>query len=297
MDRRALGLVIILTSIWATGPVTARFLVGVSGEITPTVLALFRWIIGFAFLFLALIKNQSLTESSDTLKTSWRHFLAIGIAIGAYGLLFLFGVSITSATNGALLTNLHPVFIAVLAHIFLQEKIRTRTVFGVVAALFGMLIVTTKGDLSLLVFSSEQFIGDLLVIFSAVAWACQSLLGRKYVNKYGGLQTMALSIPFSFILLVPVALVFGDIRTIASVSLVGFLLILHFSLLVSGVGYVLWYLILARMEATQASVWLLIVPVYTIILAYFLLNESITISVVGGAALLLAGIYLVQTAK
>jgi drug/metabolite transporter (DMT)-like permease len=297
MDRRALGLVIILTSIWATGPVTARFLVGVSDEITPTVLALFRWIIGFAFLFLALIKNQSLTETSDTLKTSWRHFLTIGIAIGAYGLLFLFGVSITSATNGALLTNLHPVFIAVLAHIFLQEKIRTRTVFGVVAALFGMLVVTTKGDLSLLVFSSEQFIGDLLVIFSAVAWACQSLLGRKYVNKYGGLQTMALSIPFSFILLVPVALVFGDIRTIASVSLVGFLLILHFSLLVSGVGYVLWYLILARMEATQASVWLLIVPVYTIILAYFLLNESITISVVGGAALLLAGIYLVQTAK
>jgi drug/metabolite transporter (DMT)-like permease len=64
---------------------------------------------------------------------------------------------------------------------------------------------------------------------------------------------MALSIPFSFILLVPAALVFGDIRTIASVSLVGFLLILHFSLIVSGVGYVLWYLILQRMEATKAT--------------------------------------------
>jgi drug/metabolite transporter (DMT)-like permease len=51
------------------------------------------------------------------------------------------------------------------------------------------------------------------------------------------------------------------------------------------------------METAKASVWLLIVPVYTIILAYFLLNESITISVVGGTALLLAGIYLVQTAK
>ena len=297
MDRRALGLVIILTAIWGTGPVTARFLVGVSGEIVPTDLTLVRWLIAFTFLFFVLLRKQSLSETTSTLKADWRHFLAIGSAIAAFGLLFLFGVSLSSATNAGLLTNVHPIWIVILAPIFLNEKTHLRTVFGILATLIGMLVVVTKGQFSSLVLSSEYLVGDLLLILSALAWAIQSILARKYVKKYGGLQTTVLSAPFAIIILVPFSLILGNIQTIFSVSLIGFLLILHFSLVISGVGYVLWYLILERMEATKASVSILIVPVYTIIFAYFFLNEAITVSVIGGTAFILAGIYLVQTAK
>lgn len=297
MDRKTFSLILILTAIWGTGPVTARFLVGVSGEISPTVLALIRWILGFTLLLFVLNRNQCLKETAYTLKTDWRHFLAIGVAVAAYGLLFLFGVSLTFATNAALLTNLHPVWIAILSYIFLNKRISSRTVLGIATALIGMLFVVTQGDLSLLVINSERFLGDFLVILSALAWAIQSLLARTYgIKKYGGLQTMTLSATFAIIVLVPFALILGDIRTLVSVSLIGWLAILHFSLIISGVGYVLWYLILDRMEATQASVWLLIIPVYTIIFAFFLLSEPITFSVVGGAVILLIGIYLVETA-
>ncbi|MFB0544529.1 MAG: DMT family transporter [Asgard group archaeon] len=297
MDRKALGLVLILTVIWGTGPVTARFLVGVSGEISPTVLALVRWILGFTLLFFVLIRNHGLKDAAYNLKADWRHFLAIGVAVAAYGLLFLFGVSLTFATNAALLTNLHPIWIAILANIFLNERISSRIVLGIAVAITGMLVVVTQGDLSLLVISPERFFGDFLVILSALAWAIQSLLARTYgIKKYGGFKTMTLSAPFAIIVLVPFALILGDIRTLVSVSLIGWLAILHFSLIISGVGYVLWYLILDRMEATQASVWLLIIPVYTIIFAFLLLSEPITISVVGGAVILLIGIYLVETA-
>jgi drug/metabolite transporter (DMT)-like permease len=297
MDRKALGLVIILTAIWGTGPVTARFLVGVSGEITPTELTLMRWVIAFLFLFFVLIRNQSLNETTHTFKANWRHFLAIGATVAAYSLLFLFGVSMTFAANASLLTNLHPVFLAVSAYIFHNERVSTRTFVGIVIALGGASIVITQGDFSLLVFSSERVLGDLLMILSAFAWAIQSILVRKYVHNYGGLQIMALSAPFAVLVALPFALILGNMRALVSVSLIGLLLILHFSLIISGVGYVLWYLILDRMEATKASVCLLIVPIYTIIFAYLLLNEPITLSVVGGAALLLIGIYLVETTK
>jgi drug/metabolite transporter (DMT)-like permease len=294
MDRRTLLLIVILTGIWGTGPVVARFLVGVSGEIMPTDLALVRWIIAFVFLFVVLSRNQSLNETKLTLKADWLRFLLIGVTIAGFGLLFLFGVSLSFAVNAALLTNLHPIFIAVLAHIFLNEKTGVRQLLGVFTAITGMLIVVTGGNLSTIVFGSEQFIGDILLILSALAWSIQSLLARKYVKKYGGLQTITLSAPFTILVLIPFALFLGNMQTLLNVSLIGWLLILHFSLGISGIGYVLWFVILRRIETAKASVSILIVPIYTIIFANIFLNEPITLMVVVGTVFVLTGIYLVQ---
>ena len=296
MDRRTLILILILTGIWGTGPVVARFLVGVSGEIMPTDLALVRWIIAFVFLFVLLSRNQRLNETKLTFKSDWLRFLAIGATIAIFGLLFLFGVSLSFAVNAALLTNLHPIFIVILAHIFLNEKTGVKQLLGISAAVIGMLVVVTNGDLSSLVLS-EQFVGDLLLILSALAWSIQSLLARKYVKKYGGLQTMTLSAPFTIIVLIPFALILGNMQTLFTVSLIGWLLILHFSLGISGIGYVLWFLILRRIETAKASVSILIVPIYTIIFANIFLNEPITLMVVVGTVFVLTGIYLVQRIK
>jgi drug/metabolite transporter (DMT)-like permease len=293
MDRRTLILILILTGIWGTGPVVARFLVGVSGEIMPTDLALVRWIIAFVFLFVVLSRNQSFNETKLTFKSDWLRFLAIGATIAIFGLLFLFGVSLSFAVNAALLTNLHPIFIAILAHIFLNEKTGVKQLLGISASVLGMLIVVTNGDLSSLVLSG-QLIGDVLLILSALAWSIQSLLARKYVKKYGGLQTMTLSAPFTIMVLIPFAVIFGNMQTLSNVSLIGWLLILHFSLGISGIGYVLWFQILRRIETAKASLSILIVPIYTIIFANMFLSEPITLIVVGGAVLVLAGIYIVQ---
>ena len=296
MDRKTLFLILILTAIWGTGPVTARFLVGVSGEIHPTDLTLLRWMIAFIFLFVVLSRTQSFNESKLSFKADWLNFLAIGAANAAFGLLFLFGVSLSFAVNAALLTNLHPIFIAILAHVLLNEKTGITQSLGIFSAIIGMLVVVTQGDFSSLVLSG-QFIGDFLLILSALAWSIQSLLARKHVKTYGGLQTLALSAPFTIILLIPFAVILGNMQTIFTVSLIGWLLILHFSLGISGIGYVLWFLILRRIETTKASVSILIVPLYTIIFANIFLNEPITLMVVVGTVFVLTGIYLVQKTK
>ena len=84
----------------------------------------------------------------------------------------------TSLTNVAILFATSPFITAVLARIFLGERLTLRRVLGIVIALAGAVSLLCKGDLSLLA-DLKMNTGDLLELGAAFTISVMTILGRR----------------------------------------------------------------------------------------------------------------------
>jgi drug/metabolite transporter (DMT)-like permease len=65
----------------------------------------------------------------------------------------------------------------------------------------------------------------------------------------------------------------------------------------SGLGYLLWYAALERIEASKVAAFLYLEPLVTLVAAVALLGEPVAPTTVLGGVLVLTGVLIVQTAK
>ncbi len=91
-------------------------------------------------------------------------------------LLFFKGLSITTASNGALIHKTMFLFIAIMAVIFLKEKLNKWLMSGILLLLIGNVL--------LLKFNAQTFLqrGDLLILLATVFWAIESIISKKAVK-------------------------------------------------------------------------------------------------------------------
>jgi drug/metabolite transporter (DMT)-like permease len=121
-----------------------------------------------------LIKDWKLF--STLTKKQWLQLLLIGLIGGSIPfLLFFKGLSLTSAAQGAFIHKTMFVYAAILAVIFLKEKISKEFLLGALLLLFGSLI-------SLKALPSSFGKGDLFILLATILWAIENLIS-KYVLK------------------------------------------------------------------------------------------------------------------
>ena len=103
-----------------------------------------------------------------------------------YMILFLFGVSKTTAGNTALLLASMPMWTAVLSFIFLRERLHRLTWIGFALTFIGAIIVTlTGGNVSL---GSEFVVGNVLVLCAALCWAVSTVISPAILRSMSPLQ-------------------------------------------------------------------------------------------------------------
>lgn len=134
-----------------------------------TVVALM--LIGFIFL----IKDWKLF--SGLTKKQWLKLLIIGLIGGSIPfLLFFKGLSLTSAAQGAFIHKTMFIYAAILAAVFLKEKISKEFLIGALLLLFGSLI-----SLKVLPISFGK--GDLLVFLATILWAIENLISKHALKE------------------------------------------------------------------------------------------------------------------
>lgn len=137
--------------------------------------------------------------------TKWRGFQVIVdrkhllpvIGIGmvgnlVYQVLFIVGVNYTNAANSAVILGTIPVWIALMAHLFTEEKLTTPKTLGIFFAFSGVGLIIF-GRSTGFSFSSTSALGDVIVLLSAVA--CRTLYFQKNILK----STTPRSIRHSFL--------------------------------------------------------------------------------------------------
>ena len=150
--------------------------------VPPISLAFFRWF--FVFLILLPFTINNISENSSHLNKELKKLFFLGfMGCGVCGAFpFLAGMT-TTVTNIGIIYTSSPIFIILISSIFFKEKIFRLQIYGLALCLIGVLLIITKGKVSLLV-SLKFTSGDLWVLGAAVGWALYAIFLLRWKSKF-----------------------------------------------------------------------------------------------------------------
>lgn len=227
---------------------------------------------------------------------TFKQLLIFGAMISAvYQVLFLLGVSHTSSGNSALIISTIPLWTALLARVFLHEKLRVLAWWGLTIALTGTIIVAfQKGDVSVRL---EQFWGNLFMLGSAMVWAGGTVYSRPLLAKISPIQLSAAA----SVIALPVHLTIAASRFEGSLSVLQspslWLIILYSGVLSSGLALPMWNYGVRHAGAAHAAIIQNLVPLVAIVVAWFARGEPVTQYQILGGSLILSGVIMVRRGR
>ena len=254
----------------------------------------FRFTFSFALLAGYYIVHRP--QYFEIFKTPPVLGIVAGLAVGGNYLGFTTGVDLTSPSNTQILIQIAPLLVAIVGVVYFKERltILQKSGFGIAAAGF---LLFYRDQLHNLVISSQQYtLGNLWIIFGAVAWAIFALCQKYLVRFWAPQQTNLLIYLVAAIMFSPLA-VFHEFQ--------GLTLSDWLTLIFLGANTLIAYGTLGEalklIPANQVSAVIVLNPLITLIVAGvlsvqklpWLSSESTTLVGYIGALLLLAGVGLV----
>ncbi|MBU0590952.1 DMT family transporter [Candidatus Micrarchaeota archaeon] len=280
---------IILMFFWALMHPFSKMIVS---DVSPALIAFLRNAIG-AVVILGMIyfsKTKLTIDKKDIVP-----LVVLGIIGTALSSLLLFnGIGLSTATNASILVNINPIFIAVLAPLIIHEKLDKKQIIGVVIAFLGMVLVTTNGMNLNQMINDGYFIGNVILIGSAVCITIYTIYGKKYVEKYGGIVATFYTVLAGAAFLLFYTSASGEIGNIAKITIDEWPIILYIGAVITGFIYVIWYKSIPFIGASRASSFKLLIPVFAVIASIILLGEVPSIFTIVGGAMVVAGLALNQ---
>ncbi len=282
--RSAIALVIVIILSGISFPLIKIFF----GEMQPISMAFMRSLIALPLLWgVAYYINPNV---KGVLK-NWKALLLIGvIGITVYELFQNFGLVYATASESSVLLCTDPIWIAIMASMFLKEKLNAKKIAGIVIAFVGMSTIVLRGSAGTFVFTPLGLFGDLLAIGGAFSWALFSVYGKKVLEKVNPYDMSAYMTLFGTILLG--ALTFGFEGFSLPTSANGWAILLYIGLGVSGVVYLMWFVALDGLSAYQAGTGMFFVPLVGIVASALLLGETLDLVFGIGAIFVIIGMYL-----
>ncbi len=261
--------------------------------VQPAAVVAGRWSVTAVLVLLLLARRRQMGAFTAALRVDLPAFFLLSL----FGVTLLYGLQITgqartSAVNTGLLANTVPVFTALLAAFFLHQRLRLAGWAGIVLAMIGAWVVST-GGLRLDV-NPATALGDGLVLLSSLAAALYFVFGSRLLRGYPALMVTAAAATLGALTLLPVALLAGrgSIWTWQAVAAV----------IALGIGPGLlanlwWWETVEWLDASRAAVYVYLIPLLTMVFAALLLGETIAPAQLGGAALLLGGVWLAERGR
>jgi drug/metabolite transporter (DMT)-like permease len=264
--------------------VATRYVVDQTG---PASLALLRYAIGVCCLAPAVLVAGPLPRFAR------RDLAPIALlGISQFGILITllnYGLRVIPSARAALILATFPLITMLFAAIIGHERLTWPKIAGVLLTIAGVgIAVGEKAVQGGAV--AHEWVGELLVLGSAVTGAVCSVLYRPYVRRYPTLAVSALAMLASVAFLAVLAAGEGFFTKVPVFTPLGWGAVLFIGL-GSGIGYFLWLWALAHAEATQVTVFLSLSPITATILGAWLLSERVSVAALAGLASVALGLW------
>lgn len=278
--------------IWATFYPIIKYVVV---DMDPLVLSFYRYFLGFIPLtpfFISELKKQTkLPEPGEILSISLLGF--IGITLFSVGLFY--GIKLSTAINGALLTNTQPIFTAILGPVLIAEALSKKKIAGVAVGITGMILVVTNGNFTAFELEGTAVIGNLLLIGASLVLSLYSMLIKKYVKKYGTIiPTWISMISGTFFILIINIFRSQSPAQLFTLPILSIILVLYLGIIGTSLTYLVFNMALTRMSVTTATSYKLLIPVFGLFFSVIFLGEQPGVATLTGIFVVVSSVYIIQ---
>lgn len=267
----------------------------VAGHVGPFSAAFLRFCIATVLLLLLTRRSEG-----GFPKIGPRHFAAmvlLGLSgIFAYNAFFFSGLREVEAGRAAVIIATNPVSITFFSAILFGQRIGPSKLLGIVISVVGAIVVITRGDV-LGIFDGGFGRGEFYIFCCVLSWTTYSLVGKEVMREYSPLVTVTYSSVIGTALLLPPAYLEGLFRNLTEYGRLDWAGISYLAVFGTVVGFTWFYQGMRRIGPVRASQFINFVPICAVVLAFMILGEPITSSLLIGAALVVAGVYMTNAGR
>ncbi|WP_078409219.1 DMT family transporter [Priestia abyssalis] len=276
-------LLLITSMLWGGNFVSGKFLVP---HASPLLLTELRWVIAVLCLLpYVWWKEKSLSFPKQAL---WPLILMGLTGVLLFNFFLFLALDHTSADNVGLLSTLNPISIAIASFFLLKERLNKQQIMGMVLSLGGVLIVMTHGDISR-VLHLHFNIGDVYMIIAVIIWGLYSIASKKAMEYVSPFKSTLWSGIFGVFMTLPFTL---SSMTIQHAGTHFYIALLYSSVGATALATILWNIGVQKVGGTKSGIFLNFNPIFTAILAFFLLGETLNTAQLFGSILVIGGVYL-----
>lgn len=280
------GAALMATIVWAGNFVAARAL---AWAIPPCQFNFWRWAI--AFLALAPFAAPHLKADWPAIRRHFAYLSLMGILGVTLMNTFVYKAGqTTESLNMALLMPVTPLIILILTRIFYGEAIPPRRLFGMLAAMAGILVLVSRGSLSALA-SLEIRSGDLWSMGCVVCFALYSLLMRQRPKDISPAAFNLAVFGLGLIYALPTVLIEIPLAGLPLMGAASWIGLLYSGLGCSALAFWLWTLGIDRIGPVKAGIVYYSLPLFAAIMGRIVLGETVSAAQMLGGCLIIAGIF------
>lgn len=282
------SLLVLMVTIWASNFAVAKVVVK---QIPPLLTVSLRMLLAGAAM---LPIYRAWTRRTG--RTGWSRedfpllmFLGL-VGVGLNQALFVIGISITSVSHAAILIGLTPMLVLTMASISGLERMSRARLAGMGMALCGVGILQTGSSPART--ASTQ--GDLLIFLAASAFALFTVRSKAEIHRFGGVTVNTFAYVGSGVALLPITIWYANTFDFRGVTWNVWAGLVYMALFPAVICYLIYYYALTWIPASRVSAFAYLQPLIAVLIAIPVLGEYPTTSLLGGGALVLAGVFVAE---
>lgn len=280
-------LLCILSFLWGGNLVSIK----VSNQsIPPLFAATIRSVVAAALLWAySRVVNQRVSLPPGYMG----HGVVIGILFGGQFFFLYWGLAFTDVSRAVIFLYTQPVATAFVAHFVLSDdRLHTAKAIGVCLSFVGLALVFSSHPQTL---GPLYWVGDLMALACGLLWAASNIYIKKFVHNrpITHFQTLFAQLFFSVPVLALgwVTLEWDRELSPAPIAVAA---VIYQCVVVAFISYLAWFRMIHRYPVSRLAAFTFLTPLFGVILAGLLLQESIPLILWIGLGLVAAGIYLVN---
>lgn len=277
-----LGAIAVTLVLWASAFVAIRHL---GREVPPGALSLGRLLIASVALAFVVFRRRPTWPA----RRDWPLLLLCGVAwFGVYNLALNEAERRIDAGTAALIVQIGPIIVALLATVFLGEAMSRWLLIGMAVGFAGVVVIArgfSSGE-------SGDLVGVWLAVLAAVTYAVGVLAQKPLLGRLPGPEVTWLACIIGAVVCLPWS---GELLTVVRGSDASTLLwIGYLGVFPTAIAFSTWAWVLARSEAGTLTLTTFLVPFIATLIAWALLGEVPPPLTFLGGALAIAGVLLTR---
>ena len=278
-----------LTSIfWAFNTIAGRAAVG---EVSPLLIVSVRWL--FVSIILTFLCKNQLKEIWKILSQKIKWLILMGLfGFTGFNSAYYIAAHHTIAINLGLVQGTMPAFIIIIAWVWLKDKINLTQFLGVLITFIAVLIVVSAGNLTILL-NLELKKGDIVMIFACTLYAVYAV-GLRKKPQIGALPLLTFFAYVAFVGSLPGLIYETYSNQLILPGLKGCIILGVIIIFPSFLAQIFFMKGVEKIGPARSGLYTNLVPVFSSILAVFLLGESFQFYHFLSLSMIFAGIYLFE---